>query len=300
MKQLTFQDLQSPGPIELLTPSEIYDRADEALLRQLREDRRVEKKPNRFNLRDLGDYLSMWANTQPHGGLIVIGIRDDLTFEGMLSAGASDVNEIERATNTFCADAKCTSKRVPIHRDGDGAQDYVLLFRVDYHKTRVVRTSSGNAYIRLGHSKHKLSEPEIRLLQADKGEIHPEKEPVGLEYPKDYLCAELESFCQLVRQGKGWKDEHSAEDTLELMHLGRRQGEAFKPNLACALLFAKDPQLVIPGCKIRFLRFEGETEGTGEKWNAVKDEMCEGTIIQQIQQAAEVIRSQLRTFSRLG
>jgi len=54
---------------------------------------------------------------------------------------------------------------------------------------------------------------------------------------------------------------------------------AFVPNVAVYLLFAKEPDRVIPGCKIRFLRFDGEQEGTGEKFNAVKDILIEGLTV---------------------
>jgi ATP-dependent DNA helicase RecG len=84
------------------------------------------------------------------------------------------------------------------------------------------------------------------------------------------------------------------------MHLGIRDGNKFSANYACALLFANDPRCIAPGCRIRFLRFEGESEGTGEKWNAVKDEFIDGRIPVLIAGAETVIKSQLRTFSRLG
>ena len=75
---------------------------------------------------------------------------------------------------------------------------------------------------------------------------------------------------------------------------------AFIPNTACALLFAKDPRLKFPGCFVRFLRFDGETEGTGEKFNAIKDIHVEGSIPMMILEAAKVLEIQLREFSRLG
>jgi ATP-dependent DNA helicase RecG len=74
----------------------------------------------------------------------------------------------------------------------------------------------------------------------------------------------------------------------------------FEPNLACALLFAKDPQLVVPGCKIRFLRFDGTTEKTGKEHNAVKSAWIEGPVPELIVEAEKVVSAQLREFMRLG
>jgi ATP-dependent DNA helicase RecG len=56
----------------------------------------------------------------------------------------------------------------------------------------------------------------------------------------------------------------------------------------------------IPGCKVRFLRFDGKTEGVGEKWNAVKDVSIEGPIQELIVQTEKTIDGQLREFSKLG
>ena len=70
--------------------------------------------------------------------------------------------------------------------------------------------------------------------------------------------------------------------------------------MAAVLLLAKDPREALPGCRIRFLRFDGETEGTGEKWNAVKDIWIDGPIPTLIQTTEEILLTQLRSFSRLN
>ena len=54
--------------------------------------------------------------------------------------------------------------------------------------------------------------------------------------------------------------------------------DSFKHG-AYALLFSKEPDRSVPGCKIRFLRFDGEHEGTGDKFNAVKDVWIEGVTV---------------------
>ena len=83
------------------------------------------------------------------------------------------------------------------------------------------------------------------------------------------------------------------------MKLGTLENGVFIPNIACALMFASDPKDVIPGGWVRFLRFEGEQEGTGEQWSAVQDRDIEGTVPEIIVTTDEMISSHLRTFSRL-
>lgn len=65
-----------PGLPELWTPDDIFATLDEQLLRNFVEDRRLERKTGATAPKDLADYLSMYANTQPHGGVIVRGGRE--------------------------------------------------------------------------------------------------------------------------------------------------------------------------------------------------------------------------------
>lgn len=65
-------------------------------------------------------------------------------------------------------------------------------------------------------------------------------------------------------------------------------------------MFAKDPEFVVPGCRVRFFRFAGTVEKTGEEYNVIKDIGIEGTIPELIQKTAQVIESQVREFVKLG
>ena len=294
---LSFDPPQKP---QLMSPNMLFEAADEALLRRAREDRYFEAKPNSYSLKSLGEYICMWSNTQPHGGLIAIGIRNNNSFEGCRRMSQQDLNMLEKFPDHHCSGAIWNSKRVSIRRDGDGEEDFIILFRVEYHPTRLIKTSVGRIFIRKGDSKYQVkATEEILALQNDKGERSFEAGPAGLAYPDDFDKPAITAFADGVRETKQWDPEHSAEDVLELMKLGKNERGDFIPNMACALLFAKDPRSVVPGCRIRLLRFEGEKEGSGDRWNAIKDEFIDGTVSQQIQSAATMIKSQLRTFSRL-
>ncbi|HZL36858.1 MAG TPA: ATP-binding protein [Tepidisphaeraceae bacterium] len=287
-------------PIQMLSPDEIFERADEELLRNLFEDYRLELKPNGIHPDALAPYFSMWSNTSP-GGLVAIGIRDDKKFEGCARLSAKRLNGLELTAEVYCPDADNKVKRVLIHRDDDGASDFVLLFHVLYNPSRVVKTVGGKVYVRRANRMKELRTPdEIRQLQSEKGEVRFESEPCDLRYPHDFDNPALSDFVASVRAKKGWEDDHSNEDILQLMHLGVLDQGVFTPNIACAILFAIDPRSIVAGCRIRFLRFEGESEGVGDKWNAVKDEFVDGTVPRQIERTAAMVKAQLRTFSRLG
>lgn len=284
----------------LLTPDEIYGMANERILREFREDRRLENKSASIHTKELGEYFSMWANTSPAGGLIVVGIRNDTVFEGCSSLSPTNLNRLEATAEEHCPDAPYESRRILIHRDGDGAEDFVVVFRVKYHPSKVVRTTNGKVYTRFADRLKQLRTPEeISQLKEQKGEVSFELQPSGLEYPTAFDMNAIQEFTATVRQEKGWAFHHTPEGILELMHLGTRDGERFVANVACALLFANDPRTLVPGARIHFTRFEGEKVEVGRRWNAVRDVFIDGTIPRQIEAAAVELASQLRTFTRL-
>ena len=285
--------------LALLSADEIYERADAELLGNLHEDRRLERKPAGIHAKALGDYFSMWSNTVPDGGIIAIGIENDGQISGCGSIGDERLNELERAGYIYCPDSRYESKRVPARRH-DGKDDFVLLFRVFYRPDKVVETVSGDAFTRIGDSKRKLSPEEIKELQIDKRQVDFELEPVTLIYPKDFDIDLVRQFANGVRSVRELSDELTEDEILEVRHLGKRELGLFKPNVASALLFASDPRLLLPGCKIRFMRFDGEHEQSGEKFNVVKDIWIEGPVPRQIVELERVLDSHIRDFTRLG
>lgn len=281
----------------LITVPEIFAKASQELITELKEDRRLEKKSPRYALRDLGDYFSMWANTAPDGGVIVVGIKHDSQWLGCGELGQQRINEIETCGHTYCSEASFETKRIPI-TTFDHKSDFVIVIHVDYHPSRVLFTSRGEAFVRRGESKHKLTPPEINALKQEKGEINFEQGRCHLRYPDDFDQTAINQFTATLRSELELSPNRPDSDILASQHLGTIDGDDFQPNYACALLFAKDPLLLIPGCRITFLRFEGEEMGTGDKWNAVKSEDITGQVPRMIEEADAILRSQLRTFQR--
>lgn len=224
----------------------------------------------------------------------------DKNLEGCLSPGQARINDIEKLGRTHCPDAKYDTRRVSIINTKN-EEDFIILIRVYYNEGKVVKTHEGKAFIRRGDSKFELNTQEIRELEIDKGQIDFENESCGLPYPAEFDMDLIKQYVNNYSKSRGLTDGHSYEDILKLSHLGKYKNAKFLPNNACAILFAKDPRQLFSGCKIRFLRFEGEVEGTGDAWNTTKDIAIDnGSIPHQIQRADEVLTAQLREFSRLG
>lgn len=163
-----------------------------------------------------------------------------------------------------------------------------------------METVSHEAFARRGSSKRKLSESEKRELQLTKGQIEIESEPVSLAFPEDFNIPLVNLYAETVRSERLIPPDRTIPQILEYRRLGKIKNDVFTPNLACALLFAKDPQAIVPGCKVRFVRFEGIVEKTGADYNAIKSAWIEGSVPELIQQTEKVVEAQLREFMRLG
>jgi ATP-dependent DNA helicase RecG len=283
----------------LLTVDEIYRSEDSSWLRIIKEDSRVERKEAGIHAKALSVWFSMWANTPPHGGVIVIGISDNGDILGTLHQEVKHMNELERTGDVYCPDARCEFKKLEV-LNRNGQRDQLLLIRVHYNSLKVVRTTEGMAYVRRGGSRRELKEEEIREIQIEKGELSWERENTSLHYPDDFDQKAIKQFATSVIEKVNLEHTAAVEEILEIRHLGRIVNDQFIPNKACALLFGKDPSSEIPGCRIRFLRFDGKDEGFGEKYNAIKDQWIEGNIPSQLVRAEAVIEGQLREFSHLG
>ena len=80
------------------------------------EGPKVRRLGSRHHVPPLGEHLSMWANTQPAGGIVLTGIDNDGRIRGCAHVGIEHVNEIE-SVGRLCPDAKGAYRRV-IRYDG--------------------------------------------------------------------------------------------------------------------------------------------------------------------------------------
>ena len=230
MSQLTFS-WETPSAV--LTPDDIFLLVDEGeLLGRLFEDKRLERKSAGIHCRKLGEYICMWANTAPSGGLIAVGIEDSGEITGCHRLSQEQVNNIEKAAFVFCSEARTKTKTVAARANDDTAT-FIILIRVSYRDDKVVLDSSSHAYVRIGDEKHQLSADQIRELQIDKGQLDLEQEPTQLAFPEDFNPVLLRRFIEGLKRTRKLLQEHSDVDLLEHRHLGKVHGDRFIPNAAC-------------------------------------------------------------------
>lgn len=300
MEQVGF-DFQFPqrDSARHMSVDEIYDRMKQSIAVDIDENEKIERKNARYRAKELGNYFSMWANTPPFGGVIIIGVDNDGKVSGIEGVESSHISDLQRAGDVYCPEARYQSKTIPVVNQ-NGRQDSIIVFRVLYREDRVVETVAGEAFSRRGSSKRKLTDDEKRELQISKGQLEIEREPIALAFPDDFDQTLVKSFVDNVRASRQMSENHSTEEVLELRRLGKIKDGQFQPNLACGLLFSKDPQSLVPGCKVRFLRFDGIEEKTGKEHNVVKSFWIEGPIPTLIKECEKVLEAQLREFMRLG
>lgn len=296
-------ELDLPPPrgavLQLWTPDDIYDNATPEQLLSFIEDRRIEFKSAKFQSKSLGDYVAMWANTQPSGGIIVIGVEKNGVVMGCNSVENAHINDLEKASKHYCPDAKTESKRLAV-TNHKGAPDYLLVIRSFYREDKLVETVAGEAFIRIGDEKRLLQDSEKREIRIAKREIQYELEPISEKWPDAFDADLVAIFASSYRAMRGLSLTHTNEQILELNKLGKNTPTGFAPNFACGLLFLKDPTSIVPGAKIRFLKFDSDEEGTGKSYNVVKDNWIFGPIPKQIVEIRSIVKTHMREFTRLG
>lgn len=283
---------------QLWTPDDIYSVCDQGVIERFSEDGRVERKRVEISQKDLADYLSMWANTQPHGGIVFIGVSKEGNILGCKKTPTSHMNDLE-AVRRLCPDARHDFKKVAV-TNHDGEIDYVLVLRVHYRPDKLVETVDGSAFVREGEAKRRLSEAEKREIRLNKGELDCETERVPLQFPDEFDMELMSMYRSAYIFKRNLAQRYTLEDIFLLSKFGMRTAQGFVPNLACAVLFAKDTRTILPGAFIRVLRYEGIEEQFGQKMNTVADHVVDGPLPLQIAEAEKIINPQVRNFTRLG
>jgi predicted HTH transcriptional regulator len=278
-------------------PKELYESPDIKLLCAEKienqfYDRKSKQKPQR-----IAEVVSSFANINVEGGLISIGISDDGIIEGVLHRPDMNVNEIL----TYQSQAGIlTNHKFVDCKNSKGIGDQILLIYVPYAPDKVVETSSGDAFIRIGDQTHKLNYAQRRDLEYKKGQSSYEDE-IGCLFKQDELADDvLNEFQKSVRQKDKHAIPHSVEEVLSNCHLLKIANGNNYLTKAGLLLFYKDPTKHIPGAYLRFLRYHGREKKAGTSQNVIKDEMFYGPVPKLIQKAVDYIQTQVKEFSYLG
>lgn len=160
----------------LWTPRDIWVRLNKDTLPHFAEDRRLDfKRGEKLDLEDYATYLSTFSNT-PDGGLLVFGSTSHAKATGCSKMSQSHLNLIEKAHLNACPMARPEFKRFDV--SVDGKPDFCVAVYVPYIG-RLVETNKGEAWIRFGDNRHRMSEEEKQDFRSTRQELSYEQAPAA-------------------------------------------------------------------------------------------------------------------------
>lgn len=298
MEQLSLlQLLERPSLQALIKPDQIFELDDLELLVRLTEDTRFDRKSSKIDRPGLAQCLSAFGNGPAvEGGVVAVGIEKDGRVTGCKRADETHLQEIETAGRDMCPDGRFQTRKVGIinHK---GEDDFLVLIRMFYVESRLVKLTNGQSFCRESDHCRRLSDAKNEEIRISKGERTFELEPCTLAYPEDFRTGDIAAFARKLRLERDASADISDIIALQSMRLGKVASGRFIPNNVCALLFARDPREVFAGSYIHFLRYNGTVAGSGSAYNVIKDRIIEGTVLDIIKQAAAVLDANLREFT---
>lgn len=235
------------------------------------EDQHFERKSGLTQGKDIARALVALANAE--GGTLFVGARSG----ELAPVPRSRVNELRQVAITLTSPpVRARVNEIPV--PGDDGQ-VCLVYAVDPGET-VHETTSGDCFLRVGDSSHKLDFLQRRELGFDRsaGSFDGEGANVGVD---ELDPTQTEAYRHAL-------DQPSVEDMLNARSLRARDGSL---TVAAALLFMSRPQDRYPNAHVRVLRYRGSERGTGARLEVLEgfDERVEGSLPVQVVQAADLI-----------
>ncbi len=257
------------------------------------ENKYFDRKSAKIKPSDLAPLISAFANAE--GGTIVIGISDKtLEIEGIHQYGMDKVNE-------FIAIPKNGCKPMPHYIEeffnvinSKGEEDQLLLLHIQPCVDQIVRTINDSTYLRIGDKTKELKGDDLRNLEYAKSTRHFED-----EINRDASIEDLDE--ELISEYKEKLDASHlpTEQVLKARAFIKSQdGNNYLTN-AAVLLFAKNISQFYPNCRVRFVRYDGNSAQVGTRMNIIKDKNIECNILKLIDETRLFISSQLREFTAL-
>ncbi len=257
------------------------------------ENKYFDRKSAQIKPSDLAPLVAGFANAE--GGSIVVGISDKtLRVEGINAVGEDKINAFLNMAKDYCKPMPQMQEEFLNIVNEHGEPDRILLLHVEASVDRLIYMSNDSVYLRIGDRTREIKGGDIRRLEYSKGTRHYED-----EYNMDAKLEDLDE--DLLSQYKDHIDASDLPSEQVLRSRGFLTDWHGEPHLthAAVLLFAKNVMRFYPTCRVRFLRYEGETADTGTRMNLVKDISLELPILRMVEKAQEIIGAQLRQFTSL-
>ena len=257
------------------------------------ENKYFDRKSAKIKPSDLAPLISAFANAE--GGTIVIGISDKtLEIEGIHQYGMDKVNEFIAIPKNGCKPMPQYNEEFLNVINSKGEEDQLLLLHIQPCVDQIVRTINDSTYLRIGDKTKELKGDDLRNLEYAKSTRHFED-----EINRDASIEDLDE--ELISEYKEKLDASHlpTEQVLKVRAFIKSQdGNNYLTN-AAVLLFAKNISQFYPNCRVRFVRYDGNSAQVGTRMNIIKDKNIECNILKLIDETRLFISSQLREFTAL-
>jgi len=233
---------------------------------------------------DVAKTLSAMANAD--GGEFVVGIEDDGEVTGV-DQPDDKLAVIKDAARDRClppVDYRCEMVEHDEH--------LLLHFSVEWSPV-VHDLTDGRTLLRVRDQNMPFSQADVAALKATKAQGLVER-----QYPAGASLADVN--LDLVEELRGrLRPAASAEAVLAAYGLVDVRGGRAIPNLACLLLFGRDPSRWHPRSDIDFVRFEGTQRGTGAGLNVIGRERLGGPLAVLIDKTVLAVQPHVKARQRL-
>ncbi len=239
------------------------------------EDQWFDRKSKRIAPKDLANDLIGMANAD--GGMIVVGL-----WKGAVEGGDDNVerrNAQMQAAIDFAQPPVGVKHRLASCVNSRGGRDRLLVIEVPTSDV-VHANSRDEVFLRVGDETRRLSFHQRQELLFDKSQASYEARPlkgVGSQAIDEPL---LKQYARAVGHPDIWR----------LLRARGLAGRGEELTIAGLLLFAREPQAVLPEAFVRVLRYRGRERGTGAGQHLLEDIRIEGPIPRQLQEAHGVIQ----------
>ena len=259
-------------------------------LQTAKEGQFFDRKSARLASRDFSHQLSAFANAS--GGLVVLGIEDDGEVTGV---SPEKENEFRKSALDYLQTIPKYKLEVVNYSLASGAVGKIMLFHIEANASEVIKTKSGDAFLRVGDSSRKLNAEQLSALEYSKGIKSFEAKIVEEASLEDLDQRLLQKYIDILNPTVS-----SPLEVLKGRGLIREKNGNYEITVAAILLFGKQPTRFLPGARVRFLRYEGIVAEVGENFNLVKDVTIEEPLDQLLISGQQLLSSQMREFQQLS
>lgn len=237
----------------------------------------------------LADDISAFANAE--GGALVIGINNARELEGIRALSDVKLNDLIEAPRSACKPMpRYDYEFMPIINK-KGESDNLLILHIYPSHTNIIRTAKEDTFLRIGDRSVPMKGESLRQLEY-------EKQLLKFEETICESASVVDLDLNLIEQYKSAIDAKDIPTEQVLTARGlMKQG---KLTHAAVLLFAANIRQFYPNCRVRFIRYAGDTARHGINLNIIKDQTFEEPIVRLIDKVKEFVKTQLRDFTALN